>query len=233
MRKYLYLLIMSLILASVTTLYASRILIDFGDSTRQTAGNWNNVTNLFNGGTPSMPVTYSNLIDTNGASTQIDLVMSNWYAGSNQGGVTTGAFDYAASATRDNAFIAREGWGSATGTSFVYFTDLTPTKIYSFTIFASRVGVSDNRETEYVLTGQNSGSATLNTANNYDQRVSISSLQPTSAGVILMQVGPGENNSSGDKFGYLGVVDLFEIPEPVFIFLVPVLSLFFMRKRAI
>lgn len=181
--------------------YEYSLLYDFGDASTPTPGTWNNAVNPF-------PKTIANCIDSTGAATPVSVIMSNWYGGSNQNGVQTGAFEYAGSATRDNAFIAREGWGgSATGTSFVYLTSLDNDKAYTFTFYGSRTGVSDNRETEFMLFGASTVSAYLNASDNYTQRVTTAHVMPNN-GQILLQIGPGPNNNNGDKFGYLGVMDV-------------------------
>ncbi len=181
--------------------YEYALLFDFGDASTPTPGNWNNAVNPF-------PKTIQNCITTNGTVTAISMVMSNWYGGSNQNGVQTGAFEYAGSATRDNAFIAREGWGgSATGTSFVYLTSLDNDKAYTFTFFGSRTGVSDNREAEFTLAGASAVSAYLNASDNYTQRVTTAHVMPNNS-QILLHVGPGPNNNNSDKFGYLGVMEV-------------------------
>lgn len=192
---------LELIESAGTYTYEYSLLFDFGDASTPTPGSWNNAVNPF-------PAQINNCITTNGMTTSISMVMSNWYAGSNQSGVSTGAFEYAGSATRDNAFIARESWGAgATGTSFVYLTGLDNNKAYTFTFFGSRLGATDVREAEYTLFGASTLSVYLNASDNYSQRVTTPQLMPNN-GQIVLRVSPGPNNNNSDKFGYLGVMDV-------------------------
>ena len=210
---------------------AARILIDFGSSSEQTTDpGWNNV--IQRGDTNTASVLYENLVDSSDVATVIDLIMTNWTIDVNTGGTTAGAFDYPGSATRDSCYIATPAWNIGhfgTGTSYVYFTSLNPAKLYSFTFFASRMGTTENRETEYVLEGQSTEVGYLNPSGNTDQRVTVSALNPDSNGQILLQVGPGPNNVNSYKFGYLGVLDITEIPEPMFALTLPLLGLILRR----
>jgi len=219
-------------MAIVTThVFAERILIDFGDqgATRITTGGppyWNNVTNPFYQGTISAPVFY-NLVDTNNVDMG-DMIISNWYAGSNQNGPSTNTFDYPSTAVIDNLFNARTSWGGG-GTGYIYFTSLEAGKTYTFTNFASRTGATGNREAAYQYTGSSSQTIYLNAVNNYANRVGTSGIQPDANGQILLTVSPGPNNDNADKFTYVGVIDIAVVPEPVGLLLLPLLALVLRR----
>ena len=100
------------------------------------------------------------------------------------------------------------------------FTGLNPAQAYNFTFFGSRTGVTDNRETEYAVTGSNAGSALLNTSSNISNVAVVSGILPTGAGTIQVVVDPGPNNNNGSLFYYLGALELStSIPEPASILL--------------
>ena len=106
-------------------------------------------------------------------------------------------------------------------------------KTYSFTLHASRDGVADNRETLYSIAGANSGSATLNAANNVNNTVTISEITPNLSGEITVTVTAGPNNTNANHFAYLGVMEMTAVPEPSTVFLMATgtaLILFFRRR---
>ncbi len=184
--------------------FQESLLFDFGDSSYITPGNWNNAVNPF-------PDQIINCINSNGSSTDISLVMSNWYGGSNQGGTTTPdpLFGLPATATRDNAFGGTDWVNSPT--SYIYLTNLKLTNVYSFTFFASRTGVSDNRETLYTVEGApgSSDSVVLNPSNNSSNDVITKAISPDSDGKILITLTWGSNNNQTPQhFWYLGYMKI-------------------------
>ncbi len=185
-------------------IYASTMLFDYGDAGMPTAlTGWNNAVNPF-------PATIANCVDSNGTATSVSMVMSNWYGGSNTNGTQSPdpSLGYPVSATRDNAFGGID-W-VASPTSHVYLTGLDSSKKYTLTFFASRTGVSDNRETEYAVFGA-AGSADmvfLNAVNNTSNKVTTVAITPTAAGEIVTRLTWGPNNSSALKFWYVGVLQV-------------------------
>lgn len=99
----------------------------------------------------------------------------------------------------------------------VFFTGLDTNSTYDFTIFASRQGATDNRETKYTVQGINTGGALLNTSNNVSQVVDIISMRPTAAGSLTLFIEPGPNNNNVSRFWYIGALRMtaVPIPEPV------------------
>jgi hypothetical protein len=207
-------------LAAVQSASAATVFYDFGDSAQQTPGNYNNVTV----NPPNDTLNLLNSIDSTGASTGITLAMSGFFTGSNQNGPTTPTGDaaiFSGQATRDNAFGHAAAFGvnplTPMGTVVFGGLDGSGATAYDFTFFASRTGVSDNREALYSLTGANSGSTTLNASGNTSQVATAAGIIPTSAGVITLNVSPGANNNSASQFYYLGAIRLESspaIPEP-------------------
>jgi len=190
--------------SSAQNIYASSMLFDFGDASMPTAlTGWNNAVNPF-------PATIASCVDSNGTATSVSMVMSNWYGGSNTTGTQTPdpSLDYPASATRDNAFGGID-W-VASPTSHVYLTGLDSSKKYTLTFFASRTGVSDNREAEYAVFGAagSEDAVLLNASNNTSNKVTTATITPTAAGEIVTRLTWGPNNSTAQKFWYLGVLQV-------------------------
>ena len=85
-------------------------------------------------------------------------------------------------------------------------TGLDPVLTYQFTFYASRMGVGDNRQTLYTVTGAYSGFATLNLAGNIDDFVVLSAIAPTAKGEITISLAPGDANNNSYHFTYLGAM---------------------------
>lgn len=187
--------------------------IDFGDINSPTGGNYNNVDHLQN------PV--FNLIDLTGAGTGITLnVTDTFWPGSNQSGTTAPAGDAGGipiTATRDNLFGSLTEFGGftePTGGATFGGLDATGATMYNFLFFGSRMGVTDNRETQYELTGANSGMAWLNTANNTSDVALIDGIRANANGEIVLGVTAGPNNTNSNGFWYLGFVQITIVPGP-------------------
>jgi hypothetical protein len=206
-------------LAAVQSASAATVFYDFGDSAQQTPGNYNNVSV-----SPPTSLSLLNSVDSTGASTGITVEVSGFFNGSNQNGpvMPTGdAAIFSGQATRDNAFGHAAAFGNnpltPMGTVVFGGLDASGATAYDFTFFASRTGVTDNREALYSLSGANSGSTTLNASANTSQVATAAGIIPNGAGVITLNVSPGTNNNSASQFYYLGAVRLESspaIPEP-------------------
>lgn len=198
----------------VGSAYGQQIIgIDFGDLNNQTGGNYNNVTHLQN------PL--FNLVDTTGAGTGITLnVTDSFWPGSNTGGTGAPTGDAAglpASATADNLFGSLIQFGDflePTGGVTFGGLDATGATQYNFLFFASRMGVSDNRESVYSLDGANSGMAILNAANNTSNVALIDGIRANANGEITLSITASDNNTSANKFWYLGYVQITVVPAP-------------------
>ena len=83
------------------------------------------------------------------------------------------------------------------------FSGLRPRRRYTFTLYASRVGVSDSRETLYTLTGANSGSAALEARNNSSEVAVVADILPRPDGTVDLRLEPGPNNTSASQFYHL------------------------------
>lgn len=171
--------------AQVTTLY-----IDAYDKPASNA--WNRVNFLATGN-------YSNLVDSTAAAIPV------WFQ------VTSKCVSYnSASAnppTGDAAEFAPAGqtqcYGQSTP-SVAIVRGLDPACVYSFTFYASRIGVSDNRDTRFAAVGGNGGTNILAVANNTSQVAVVPYIRPTAAGEITITIDKGPANNSG-YFFFLGM----------------------------
>lgn len=202
---------------------AQTFLLDFGAASAITTNgvapddpvnHWNNITETI-GSSGSGQV--SNLVTTLNAATDMGLAMLSRFNGVNQNGTVSSA-TFPPNATRDSLFGNTEVFG---GQSNIFpsfkLTRLNPARTYTFTFYASRTGVSDNRETAYTVTGQNAGYGVLDAANNQDATVVVPAIIPDPSGEITISLAPTTNNTSANHFTYLGAMRLDAVPqqEPV------------------
>lgn len=184
-------------------------LFDFGSNTYLTAGNWNNITDA--------TLTGSNvLIDDQGTLTGETLTITDAFDDDpGELGTTSpdGSLPFPSSSTIDFFFgedqLFDAGTPSNEPTGGFTLTGLEAGKYYSFKIFASRAGVSENRETLYTITG-NSGdqTATLNPSGNTSNVAAIYNVQPDINGEIIIDVRKGLNNVNETGFYYLGAIEM-------------------------
>ncbi len=189
--------------------------IDFGGSSHTSSGNWNNIvvsdqnetgvtTTLINDAGVSMGITFT-LTDS------FDHINGNGTTSPNSG------LPFVSSASRDSFFGATDAGfnGNINATGGFTLSNLDPNKYYSFSVFSSRTGVSDNRETLYTVTGSTTDSEALNPANNTSNTATILNIQPNSNGEINFTAKPGPNNNNGFGFYYLGAIQLIESSSPI------------------
>ena len=117
--------------------------------------------------------------------------------------------------------------------SVIEFGNLDANTIYSFTIFASRTGVNDNREAQYDLAGANNASGVLNASNNESEVLILAGLMADDSGTISMSVSAGPNNDNGNGFYYLGAIriDTRPVPAPGSLALFAAAGLTITRRR--
>ncbi|MCB1095025.1 MAG: Ig-like domain-containing protein, partial [Verrucomicrobiae bacterium] len=188
----------------------TEVLFDFGaDAIQMEDGDddegnvWNNVTPAV-GGVDGGAL--SDIVTSSGGATSLGLTVVNRFNGANTAGSTATDL-FPADATNDSLFGNTELFGSLENVfpSFT-LTGLDPTQAHSFTFFASRLGAGDNRETLFTLTGANTGSTTLNAADNETELTTLDGILPTAEGEITVALTPGDNNDNGNHFTYLGVM---------------------------
>ena len=100
------------------------------------------------------------------------------------------------------------------------FSNLNPNRSYAFTLYASRMNATDNRETLYTLTGANTGSATLDAANNSTQVAIVTDIFPRPDGTIDLQIEPGPNNTNAYLFYHLTAIKIESVRRG-FLILIP------------
>jgi len=194
------------------------ILLDFGASATPTgtgpspddpANAWNNVTDSIGA---AVGAQVRNLVTTENAPTGISLVILSRFNGANTNG-TLASTQFPADATRDSLFGNTETFsGLANVFPSFKLTGLDPSLTYDFTFYASRTGVTDNRETGYTATGFNSGFVALNASGNVDKSATLTDMVPTAAGEITISLAPTASNNNANHFTYLGVMKLEPSP---------------------
>ena len=197
---------------------AQVILVDFGSSATPTttgpspddpANAWNNVTDAI--GT-AVGAQLRNLVTTENVATGVSLVILTRFGGANTNGTLASPL-FPADATRDSLFGNTETFnGLANVFPSFKLTGLDPMRTYDFTFYASRLGVTDNRETGYTVTGFNSGFIALNATANVDKSVTLTDMVPTAAGEITISLAPTAANNNANHFTYLGVLKIEPTP---------------------
>jgi len=190
------------------------LLFDFGSSNTPTNNDpdnaWNNVTQSVG---CSDAGRLAALVDVENIPTNIDLVMIRRFNGANTNG-TLASTVFPQDATRDSLFGNTELFsGLADVFPSFKLTGLDPLIAYDFTFYASRMSVSDNRETGYTVTGANSGFAAFNPSANEDHFVTVTGIEPDSAGEIAIDLAPTTNNVNSHHFTYLGVMKVEPKPS--------------------
>jgi hypothetical protein len=169
----------------------------------------------------------NNMVDSNGDVTDVDVDVVERMWGVNSASTSSPIGDAAEflQAGNNQSFGCYSNW---TGTATDYtqcianISGLLPGTNYTFTFYASRMGVSDNRETLYALTGANSGSAVLNVQNNTSEVAVVSGIVADANGEIELLVRMGPNNNNSEGFFYLlamkieGMVAKMTLPQPEF-----------------
>ncbi len=190
-------------------------LVDFGGAANSTSGNWNNVVTTSQNQTGVVV----NLLDTAGNSAGATLTLTDSFDAINSNGTTTPntALPFVETATRDSFFGATNAAfnGNVNPTGGFTLSGLDPSKYYSFTVFSSRVGVNDNRETLFTVVGSTTDSDALNTSNNTSNTANILNVQSNANGTMTFQAEPGPNNNNSNGFYYLGALQLTISDNPI------------------
>jgi hypothetical protein len=187
------------------------LLIDFGSATTGTTQGslpddpdnaWNNISEI---GT-TVGGRMAGLLTTEARPTGVALTMLSRFNGANANG-TTASTVYPPDATRDSLYGNTEVF-SGQSNIFPAFklSGLDPQSCYHLSFYASRTGVSDNRETLYSVSGATTKSVALNAANNINTLGVLHDLAPDIAGELTVRLSPGPRNNNGNHFTYLGVL---------------------------
>lgn len=94
--------------------------------------------------------------------------------------------------------------------STIKFTSLDPQSSYDFSIFASRMGSTDNREAYYQFSGATVADTTLylDASDNSSNIVSAVGIVPDNNGEIFIEIGPGPNNTNTTGFYYISAMNI-------------------------
>lgn len=204
-----------LVLISYVSFAQDYTYIDFGITTNETAGNWNNIS--VENAADAVGLT-TVLIDSNGASTGVALTIDDAFDTVNTAGNASPdpSIPFPSSAAADSFFGETSTFGgSLEPTGGFILSGLDPLKYYSFSIFASRNGVSDNREAQYTLIGSSTEIVALNPSNNTMDTVEVLNLQSNASGEITLTAEPGPNNTNGSGFYYLGAIEMITSDAPL------------------
>jgi len=182
------------------------IFIDFGSSAAgfPTTGNWNNI--------HDHQAANVQLINDEGVNTGFTLKISDpFYNGFNTNGPTSVSGEasiFPGTATSDNFFGHMLNWSTtpANPKGIIVFSGLQPEKYYSFSIFASRMAVSDNREAKYIFEGKTTHTTSLDASNNSSRIAVSNNLQADTNGEIKLTVEAGDNNNNATRFFYIGAM---------------------------
>ncbi|WP_298734807.1 fibronectin type III domain-containing protein [uncultured Chitinophaga sp.] len=90
-------------------------------------------------------------------------------------------------------------WWTTTDLQTIRFNGLDPQFKYSFTMFGSRAGISDDRVASYTINGT---TVTLNARNNSSQTVSINDVRPDANGGISMNIVA----APGSQYAYINAM---------------------------
>lgn len=85
-------------------------------------------------------------------------------------------------------------------------SNLNKSEKYDFVFYGSRRDVSDNRETVYTVTGENSKSGSINASGNRGEVATVKGIAPDAAGNIVIKVSAGPNNTTPERFYYLNTM---------------------------
>lgn len=190
----------------------ANVLVDFGSSATETASptnglSWNNITSAVDGAV-------IDAVDANtGTGTGIGVAVTSRFNGVNTNGTLLSSV-FPAEATRDSFFgnVATFS-GIEVPNAQVTITGLQPGGLYSISLYGSRTA-SDNRETQYIVTGDSSSTVFLDVASNVDNVGFVPSIGGDGSNNIVIDVSPGPNNTNGSGFFYLGALEINSVPEP-------------------
>jgi lysophospholipase L1-like esterase len=197
------------------------LLLDFGSSDTPTQNGpapddplnfWNNVTGAIGSVAGGQ---LSGLVNTLNVATTIGLEILSPFNGSgpNKNG-TLESTVFVPNATRDSLYGNTETWGGLTDVAPSFkLTRLDPERIYNFTLYASRLGVGDVRETSYTIVGESITIVTLDPVNNINNIMTAVGIVPDALSEITVSLAPTENNNNGYHFIYLGAMKVEEVPE--------------------
>lgn len=187
------------------------IYIDFGGvtTTGTTDGtHWNNVDSTMGSTEGSM----LDLVYADGVASGASIAIVSRFGGANTNG-TTASLLYPSAATSDSLYGNTEAFGGRTNVFPVFrLAGLSPSLEHTLTFYASRMGVTDIRESRYTITGATTEETVLNASSNVDGTTQVT-LNPAADGTITVAIDPGPSNNNANHFTYMGVL-VVDAPIP-------------------
>lgn len=178
------------------------VFIGFGSS--EAVEGWNAFIGANNYGAGTM---IADLIDAEGASTGVSITIVEPFNARNGNGPSDSNTPFnMPSPVSLYSYYGNSGAafnGKVIEQSTLTLVGLDPLKELDFCFFGSRTGVSDNRETDYIVKGVEEKTASLNTSNNTSSIACVQKIRPTENGVVTIVVTAGPNNNNGNRFFYL------------------------------
>ncbi|MBO7119385.1 MAG: DUF4886 domain-containing protein [Bacteroidaceae bacterium] len=178
--------------------------LNFG-ADRTTDPAWNDIT-------PSLR-THLSIVDSNMNPTGILVTFTGDFGGTNRNGAS-----YTTTKMLMPADVSQSAlWGYAAGkfgssgprqSATLRLSHLNPELEYEFTIFSSRVGCQDFRQTSFIVQGADTWADALQSANNSRDTAVIKHIRPTADGQLTLTVMPGSNNNSPNLFYYLNAITI-------------------------
>lgn len=151
--------------------------------------------------------TLQNASDMNGKASGLSFVIEEGFNAINTAGPasTTTALNIPPEVSKDsyfgNSFAVYEG--QLVKQSVLKLEGLDMSKKYEFVFFGSRMSASDNRETKFTVSGQNTAADSINTASNSTRVATISNITPTEGGKATITITAGGNNNNSSGFYYV------------------------------
>ncbi|MDO6390121.1 DUF4886 domain-containing protein [Pontibacter sp. BT731] len=153
-----------------------------------------------------------NLKDESDAYTNIALVVTQRFNAMNEVGesVTNTDFNMPAEVSTQSYYGNTRGVWQNLEIRQSQFTlsGLDKNTTYNLCFFGSRAGVGDNRETKFIVSGENAKTVYVQTSGNKDKTACADGIQPDFNGTITVTVTAGENNNNGSGFYYLNAMRL-------------------------
>jgi hypothetical protein len=125
----------------------------------------------------------------------------------NSNGTTTPAstLGLPVAATQDSFFGNDVSFNGAVAPKAVLeIRGLDPSRTYRVEFFASRMGATENRETQYRVIGAATSTVLLDAANNTSASAKTSGVAPNASGTLVIEIQKGPANRNPYGFYYLG-----------------------------
>lgn len=151
-----------------------------------------------------------NLVDEDGGKTGISIEITKSFNDVNNSGVADVSTDFAIPSVVSQHSYYGNGRGvwldKKVRESAFKISNLNKDQSLNFCFFSSRDGVSDNRETKFIVKGATTATVYLNASNNSSNTVCANGIRPDANGEINVTVTMGENNNNGSGFFYINAM---------------------------